>query len=149
MSKTTSIERGNESGKRRQSPAVVAAALRELDRARSDVIEIIDLTELLEEAVEANRHRAFERRVRIACCVLDDLAVLGSEREIASRFRTMLAAAIDMAIPGTRMECNAVAERSGVVVRLRFMRPARLPEGNSAEIVGGEIAACWPKIEDL
>ncbi len=149
MSNNTNIERSNEAGKRRQSPAVVAAALRELDRARSDVIEIIDLTELLEEAVEAHRHRAFERRIRIACCVLDDLAVLGSEREIATRLHTMLSAVIETAAPGTRMECNAVAERSGVVVRIRFMRAAKHPKGDSAEIVGGEIVACWPRIEDL
>ena len=149
MSKNTNIERGKKTGKQRQSPAVVAAALRELDRARSDAIEIIDLAQRIEEAVEAHRHRAFERHVSIACCILDDLDVLGNEREIATRLNAMLAAAIDMAIPGTRMECNAVAERSGVVVRMRFMRPAKRPEGASAEIIGGEIAACWPKIEDL
>ena len=113
------------------------------------MIEIIDLTQLIEEAVEALRHRAFERRVRIACCVLDDLAVLGNDHESAKRLHTMLAAAIDIAIPGTRMECNAVAERSGLVVRVRFMRPAKRAEGDSAEIVGGEVAACWPKIEDF
>lgn len=149
MSKIPSIERGRESGKQSQSPAIVGFAHRELDRGRSDVIEIVDLTQLIEEAVEAYRQHAFERRVRIACCVLDDLAVLGNEREIATRLTTMLAAAIDAAFPGTRMDCSAVAERSGVVVRVRFMRRANRHESESAEIVGGEIAACWPRIDDL
>ncbi len=149
MRKITHIERGKEPGNQRQSPAIAAAALRESHRAQSVVIEIIDLTQLIEEAVEANRHRAFERRVRIACCILDDLDVLGNEREIATRLHTMLAAAIDVAVPGTQMECNAIVERTGVVVRVRFMRPASRPVDESAEIVGGEIAACWPRIEDL
>ncbi len=149
MSKKANIERGNESAKRRQSPAVVAVALRDLDRARSDAIEFIDLAQRIEEAVESHRHRAFERRIRITCCVLDDLDVLGSEREIATRLHTMLAAAIDNAIPATCMECNAVAERRGVVVRVRFLRPAMSAQGDSEEIAGGEIVACWPKIEDL
>lgn len=149
MSKVTNIELIGKSDRQRQPRVIIAAALRELDRVRSDVVEIIDLTQLIEEAVEAHRHRAFERRVRIACCVLDDLAVLGNEREIATRLHSMLAAAVDVAIPGTRMECNAIAERAGVVVRVRFMRPAKRPQGESGEIVGGEIAAFWPKIEDF
>lgn len=149
MSKITNIERGRESGKQHQSPAIVDIALRELARARSGVVEIIDLTQRIEEAVEAHRQRAFERRVRIACCVLDDLAVLGNDQEISTRLHTMLSAAIDAAFPGTRMDCSAVAERSGVVVRVRFMRPAKRQESESAEIVGAEIAACWPRIDDL
>ncbi len=149
MSKTSIVERGFETGMQHGHPVMVAAAFRDLDHARSDAIEIIDLSQLIGEAVEANRHGAFERRVRIACCVIDDLGVLGNEREIATRLRNMLASAIDMAVPGTRMECEAIPGRSGVVVRVRFMRPAKRPEFGCAEIVGSEISACWPMIEDL
>lgn len=149
MSKSNNIERGQETSEQLQSLAVVAAALHELDRARSQVTEIIDLTQLMEEAIEAHRHRAFEKRVRIACCILDDLAVLGNDREIETRIHTMLSAALDNAVPGTRVECNAATEPRGVVVRMRFMRPAQHSGRQSVEIVGGEIAACWPKIEDL
>ena len=147
MSNNANVEPNKKRGKSNPSPVVAAAALSALEHMSPDRLELIDLNRLLEDAIEAHRSGALKRDVRLVCCLLDNIDVLGREREIVQRLDAMLGAAIDAAIPGTRMECNVSPERNGVVMRLRFLRPASRAVCGITEMVGGEIVACWPQVE--
>ncbi len=125
----------------------ISGALRGIEQLPVSTLDVVDLSEQIEEAVERHRHRAFARGIRLTCCCLDDLPVAGHEREISARLDELLATAIRSAIPGSHAEFKIAAERGDVVVRLRFLRPVMRDAACSWVVGDGEVAARWPHVE--